>query len=74
MLKDVVSVIASDPYRLQIRFEDGVEGIVALNDRVPFEEVFAPLRDPSIRNSALSIGPTVPIWIPTFSTRASRPR
>jgi hypothetical protein len=42
MLKDVVSVIPSDPYRLQIRFEDGVEGIVALNDLVPFEGVFAP--------------------------------
>jgi Protein of unknown function (DUF2442) len=47
MLKDVVSVIPSDPYRLQIRFEDGVEGIVALNDLVPFEGVFARLRDPS---------------------------
>jgi hypothetical protein len=47
MLKDVISVIPSDPYRLQIRFENGVEGIVALNELVPFEGVFAPLRDPS---------------------------
>jgi hypothetical protein len=47
MLKDVVSVIASDPYLLQIRFEDGVEGSVALDKLVTFEGVFAPLRDPS---------------------------
>jgi hypothetical protein len=47
MLKDVVSVIASDPYVLQIRFEDGVEGSVALDELVPFEGVFAPLRDPA---------------------------
>jgi hypothetical protein len=46
-LKDIVSVIPSDPYLLQIRFEDGVEGSVALNELVPFEGVFAPLRDPS---------------------------
>jgi hypothetical protein len=46
MLKDVVSVIPSDPYRLQIRFEDGVEGEVALDQLVKFEGVFAPLRDP----------------------------
>jgi hypothetical protein len=46
MLKDVVSVIASDPYLLQVRFEDGVEGSVALDELVPFEGVFAPLRDP----------------------------
>lgn len=47
MLKDVVSVTPSDPYRLQVRFDDGVEGIVALDELVRFEGVFAPLRDPS---------------------------
>jgi Protein of unknown function (DUF2442) len=47
MLKDVISVIPCDPYRLQIRFEDGVEGIVALDEMVTFHGVFAPLRDPS---------------------------
>ena len=46
-MKDVVSVVASDPYLLQVRFEDGVEGVVALDELVPFEGVFAPLRDPS---------------------------
>jgi Protein of unknown function (DUF2442) len=47
MLKDVISVIPSDPYRLQIRFDDGVEGIVALDELVRFDGIFAPLRDPS---------------------------
>jgi hypothetical protein len=46
MLKDVISVIPSDPYRLQIRFEDGVEGSVVLDELVTFEGIFAPLRDP----------------------------
>jgi hypothetical protein len=46
MLKDVVSVIPSDPYRLRVRFEDGVEGSVALDELVSFEGIFAPLRDP----------------------------
>lgn len=47
MLRDVVSVIPSDPYQLRIRFEDGVEGSVALDELVPFEGVFEPLRDPT---------------------------
>jgi hypothetical protein len=46
MLKDVISVIPSDPYRLQIRFEDGAEGTVSLDELVQFEGVFAALRDP----------------------------
>ena len=46
MLKDVVGVQALAPYRLQVRFEDGVEGVVALDEIVKFEGVFAPLRDP----------------------------
>jgi hypothetical protein len=46
-MKDVVSVTPFDPYRLQIRFEDGVEGSVALDELIPFEGVFAPLSDPS---------------------------
>lgn len=46
-MKDVISVIPAEPYRLQIRFEDGVEGSVALDELVSFEGVFAPLRDPS---------------------------
>ena len=46
-MKDVVSVIPLDPYSLRVRFEDGVEGSVALDELVPFEGVFAPLHDPS---------------------------
>jgi hypothetical protein len=47
MLKDVVSVIPSDPYLLRLRFEDGVEGSVALDTLISFEGIFAPLRDPA---------------------------
>ena len=32
MLKDVVEVQALAPYRFRVRFEDGVEGIVALDE------------------------------------------
>ncbi len=47
MLKDVVSVVPSEHYRLHIRFEDGVEGVIELNELVPFEGVFAPLQNPA---------------------------
>jgi Protein of unknown function (DUF2442) len=47
MLKDVVEVKALDPYKLFIRFEDGVEGVVALDQLVTFDGVFAPLREAS---------------------------
>jgi hypothetical protein len=46
-MKDVVSVTPSDPYLLQIRFEDGVEGVIALDELVQFDGVFEPLRDPA---------------------------
>lgn len=38
---------ALDGHRLWIRFEDGVEGEVELRSLVPFDGVFAPLRDPT---------------------------
>jgi hypothetical protein len=44
-MRDVVSVIAAIPYRLHIRFDDGIEGSIALDELVPFEGIFAPLRD-----------------------------
>jgi len=47
MLKDVVEVKALDPYELFVRFEDGVEGVIALDQLVTFDGVFAPLRDPA---------------------------
>lgn len=46
-MKDVVSVIPTDPYCLQLRFEDGVEGSVALDSLISFEGIFAPLSDPT---------------------------
>jgi hypothetical protein len=47
MLKDIISATALGDYRLQLRFEDGVEGVVDLAKRVSFRGVFEPLRDTS---------------------------
>ena len=46
MLRDIVEVLARPGHRLFLRFEDGVSGEIALSDRVPFEGIFAALRDP----------------------------
>ncbi|MEO5618360.1 MAG: DUF2442 domain-containing protein [Candidatus Eisenbacteria bacterium] len=46
MLHDIVEVLPLDGFRLHIRFDDGVEGNVDVSERVPFDGVFAPLRDP----------------------------
>ena len=45
MLKDITAVQPLDGYRLKLHFEDGLSGIVDLTDLIPFEGVFAPLRD-----------------------------
>lgn len=47
MLKDIVAVQPLEGYQLQIRFEDGVEGVVNLNQLVQFSGVFSPLQDPT---------------------------
>jgi hypothetical protein len=47
MLKDVVEVEAVGDHRLRLRFEDGIEGEVDVAVLVPFEGIFAPLRDPT---------------------------
>ena len=47
MLKDIVSASPLDGYRLSIRYEDGVEGIVDLGAIIGFRGVFAPLKDPA---------------------------
>ena len=47
MLKDVVEVRPLGGHRLQLRFEDGVEGTVDLEGMIRFTGVFAPLRDES---------------------------
>jgi hypothetical protein len=45
MLKDIVGVEALDGYRLKLRFEDGVEGVVDVAELVPLTGVFTALRD-----------------------------
>ena len=46
MLKDIVAVQPLPGFRLQLRFEDGVEGVVDVGQCVSFTGVFAPLHDP----------------------------
>lgn len=46
MLKDVVEARYLGGHRLYVRFEDGIDGEIDLAGLVPFEGVFAPLRDP----------------------------
>lgn len=47
MLKDVVEVRPLGGHRLYVRFEDGIDGEVNVAEMVPFEGVFAALRDPA---------------------------
>jgi hypothetical protein len=47
MLKDIVAAKPLSDYRLQLRFEDGVEGVVDLAPQLSFQGVFEPLRDPN---------------------------
>jgi hypothetical protein len=46
MLMDIVAAKALADYRLHLRFEDGVEGVVDLAAHLSFRGVFEPLRDP----------------------------
>jgi len=45
MLKDIVAANALGDYRLHLRFEDGVEGVVDLAPHLSFRGVFGPLKD-----------------------------
>ena len=47
MLKDVIFATPLDGYRLLLRYEDGVEGVVDLGPVISFRGVFAPLKDPA---------------------------
>jgi hypothetical protein len=47
MLQIITEAIPLDGYRLKLRFEDGVTGIVDVSQCVKFTGVFAPLRDPA---------------------------
>lgn len=46
MLIDVVEARSLEPYRIHLRFADGMEGVVDVAQMVEFHGVFAPLRDP----------------------------
>lgn len=47
MLLDVIAVRTTYPYSLHLMFEDGLEGTVSLDQIMPFDGVFAPLKDPA---------------------------
>ncbi len=47
MLKDVVSAQPLDSYRIHLRFEDGIEGVIDVSDLIQFSGIFAPLADPT---------------------------
>ena len=47
MLMDIIGARALGDYRLHLRFEDGVEGVVDLAPHLSFQGVFEPLRDPA---------------------------
>jgi len=46
MLKDVVFVQPLPEYRLPVRFEDGVEGIIDVAQTAAFKGVFEPIGNP----------------------------
>jgi hypothetical protein len=45
-IPSVVAVELAGAFRLRVRFDDGVTGELDMRATVPFEGVFAPLRDP----------------------------
>lgn len=45
MLKDIIQVRPLEGFRLYLRFEDGVEGEVDVQKLIPFDGVFAPLKE-----------------------------
>lgn len=47
MLRDVTEARALDAFRLSLRFDDGETGEIDIRDLIPFDGVFAPLRDPA---------------------------
>ncbi len=56
MIVDVVEVEALKPYRLRLRFGDGLAGEVDVEELVRFEGIFEALRDPALF-SAVRIAP-----------------
>ena len=45
MMKDIIAATTLGDYRLRLRFEDGVEGVVDLASQLSFRGIFEPLRD-----------------------------
>ena len=45
-MHSVVAVRPLDDHQLEVTFDDGVSGVIGLNDRL-FGPVFEPLRDPA---------------------------
>ena len=56
MLQDIVSAVPLDNFRLKVRFEDEVEGVVDVAQCVRFTGVFAPLLDPA-HFAAVTVNP-----------------
>ena len=50
-MQRVSSVVALDDHRLEVTFDDGLRGIVSLQDRL-FGPMFEPLRDPEFFRQA----------------------
>ena len=46
MIVDVTRVEVLEPYRLRLEFDDGTAGVVDIAELVPFDGVFALLKDP----------------------------
>lgn len=46
MLKDIIGVKPLSNYRLQIEFEDGVQGIIHVAKLIEFTGIFTPLSNP----------------------------
>ncbi len=48
MLVDIIEAEPLEDLRLRLRFQDGVAGIVALDEFVSFQGIFAPLADQEV--------------------------
>lgn len=47
MLKDIVAVKPLEDYKLYLRFEDDVEGVVDIAELIQFAGIFEPLSNPA---------------------------
>jgi hypothetical protein len=56
MMKDVVEARALGGYRLYLKFEDGVQGEVRVDELIHFDGIFAVLEDPA-RFSEVRVDP-----------------